>query len=63
MRQLVGDIMAKRGLTNFDEETFALFCKNSALVDVVEMRSIQEELSAPNWSDVVDELMDAESSA
>lgn len=62
-RQCVDAIMAQRDISVLDEETFTLFCKNSAQIDVVEMRSLHEELKEPTWSDVADELMDPESSA
>lgn len=64
MKELVHEVLQVRGLkTELDMQKFALFCKNASLIHIEQSRAIHEELLAPNWSDVADELMDPESSA
>lgn len=40
-----------------------MFCKNSQQLEVVEYRTIEEEMTKPDWEDVKDELNDEESCA
>ena len=49
--------------TEINTEEFSLFCKHATQIDVMEMRSIKDELTAPDWSDFSSELQDSESSA
>ena len=43
----------------FDEDSFVLFCKNLKQLRVITMRSVAEELDAPEWGrDVASEYWD-----
>jgi amyloid beta precursor protein binding protein 1 len=50
MHTLVTKVMEARGVSAIDEEQFALFCKNTLNIDCIEMRSIHDELTSPDWS-------------
>ena len=61
MRSLVAKVMEARGVSAIDEEQFTLFCKNTLNIDCIEMRSIYDELTSPDWSGVESEFMEPDS--
>jgi hypothetical protein len=61
MRHLVQQLMESRGVKSIDEDEFHRFCKHSTQIEVVEMRSIADELTAPDWETLADEFGDPES--
>ena len=60
MATLVNSVCKDRNLPldTVSSDELNLFCKNSAQIRVIKMRSIEEELKTPDWEDVQDECAD-----
>ena len=60
MAELVKSVCGDRNLSQdtVTADELNLFCKNSAQIRVIKMRSIEEELQTPDWEDVQDEWAD-----
>lgn len=64
MRELLAETLSERGLdpSKVDSQDFNLFCKYATEVELTRIRSVEAELSAPDWfSDVSSEMWDPDS--
>jgi len=60
---LLHQVMLERGVfkESIPEEEIKLFCSNSQTLEVVRMRSPQDELTKPDWNDFADNFSDPDS--